>query len=160
MPKGIPELKNQLISGKGCYQFLIERDDTQKKIKICNQLLDSICKSRGSRKAKYVENLKNALTKLCIDSSDLINTCAKLKTSKKDCSRESAKRAQLCDKLIAAQYENSQLSEYKARYENQLECTFKIEQDYRKLLSENNILKERIQKLQEKQKKRLTNCES
>ena len=47
MPKGVSKEKNDLISGKGCYPFLLERDDTKKKLRICNQLLTSLLKTRA-----------------------------------------------------------------------------------------------------------------
>ena len=153
MPKGVSKEKHELISGKGCYPFLLEREDTKKKLKICNQLLDSVLKTRaGARRQKYVLDLRNSLTKLCILSTDLIETKAKLRAVKEDCSRESRKRADLQDRLIKTNYKNSDLSEFQARFEEQRQSTLRSEQDYGELLSENDALKERIQKLKEDNK--------
>ena len=153
MPKGVSKEKNELISGKGCYRWLLDRDDTKKKLKICNKLLDSLLKTRaGARREKYVVDIRNTLKKLCIISTDLIETQVKLQDAKADYSRESRKRADLQDKLIKANYKNTELSEFQARFEQARESTLKSERDYGLLLSENDILKERIQKLKEENK--------
>ena len=153
MPKGVSKEKNELISGKGCYRWLLDRDDTKKKLKICNQLLDSVLKTRaGARRDKYVLDLRNTLKKLCIFSTDLIETKAKLQDVKADYSRESRKRADLQDNLIEANYKNNELSEFQARFEQARENTLKSEQDYGQLLAENDTLKEQVQKLKEQNK--------
>ena len=157
MPKGVSKERNELISGKGCYAFLTERDDTQKKLMICNKLLDSLLKTRsGGRRDKYVTDIRNCFKKLCIQSTDLLllkkRSTKELQETKQDLSRESRKRADLRDKLTEAEYKNSQMSEYKSRFEDQRESTLKSEQNCGELLRENDILKETIARLKEQNK--------
>ena len=153
MPKGVSKEKNELISGKGCYRWLLEREDTKKKLKICNKLLDSLLKTRaGARREKYHLDLRNSLKKLCILSTDLIETKAKLQEVKADYSRESRKRADLQDNLIKANYKNKELSEFQARFEQARESSLKSEQDYGELLAENDKLKEQVERLKEENK--------
>ena len=155
MPRGICKEKNQLISGKGCYAFLTERLDTKKKLGICNQLLDSLLKTRTNNKERrdtYITNIRNCFKTLCIQSTDLLEEKRKHEETKQDLSRESRKRAELRDKLTEAEIQNSKYSEYKARFEEQKLCTYRSEQDYGELLRENDILKETIENLKEQNK--------
>ena len=155
MPKGVSKEKNELISGKGCYPFLTDREDTKKKLRICNQLLDSLLKTRsGGRRDKYVTDIKNCFKKLCIQSTDLLllkkRSTKELEETKQDLSRQSRKRADLRDKLTEAEYKNSQMSEFEARFEDQRESTLKSETFCGELLRENDILKETIARLKER----------
>ena len=153
MPKGVSKDKNELISGKGCYAFLTERGDTKKKLRICNQLLDSLLKTRsGGRRDKYVTDIRNCFKKLCILSTDLLEKKNELAETKHDLSRESRKRCELRDKLTEVEIQISQMSEFKARFEDQRESTLKSEQNCGELLSENQGLLERIARLKEQNK--------
>ena len=157
MPKGVSKEKNELISGKGCYAYMTEREDTKKKLRICNQLLDSLLKTRSNnkeRRDKYVTDIRNCFKKLCIQSTDLLllkkRSTKELEETKQDLSRESRKRAELRDKLTEAEYKNSQMSEYKSRFEEQLDLKHKSETFCGELLRENDILKETIARLKER----------
>ena len=153
MPKGVSKEKNELISGKGCYAYMTEREDTKKKLRICNKLLDSLLKTRsGERREKYVTDIRNCFKKLCILSTDLLEKKNELAETKQDLSRQSRKRADLRDKLTDAEYKNSQMSEFKARFEDQRESTLKSETFCGELLRENDILKETIARLKEQNK--------
>ncbi len=150
MPKGVSKEQNELVSGKGCYSFLLEREHTKKKLKFCNKLLSSLLKTRaGARREKYVLDLKNTLKKLCILSTDLVETQTKLQEIKNDFSRESRKRADLQDRLLRTNYKNSELSEFQARFEEQRQCTLRSEQDYGELLLDNDRLNKHIIKLKQ-----------
>jgi len=159
MPKGVSKERNELISGKGCYAFLTERDDTKKKLMICNKLLDSLLKTRSNNKERrdtYITNIRNCFKKLCIQSTDLLllkkRSTKELEETKQDLSRQSRKRADLRDKLTEAEYKNSQMSEFEARFEDQRESTLKSETFCGELLRENDILKETIARLKEQNK--------
>ena len=155
MPKGVTKEKQELVSGKGCFPFLLEREDTQKKLSICTKLLESLMKTRSNNKVrrdKYTTDLTNCLKKLCIHSTDLQETRKKLSETKEDLSRQSRKRAELQDRVLEVEYENSKSSEYKARFEEQREISYKSEQNYGELLRENDSLKERIRRIKEQKK--------
>ena len=150
MPRGVSKEKQELISGKGCYPFLTERDDTKKKLIICNKLLDSLMKTRSNnkiRRDKYTTEIRNCFLKLCIQSTDLLETRTKLEETKKDLSRQSRKRAALQDRVIELEFQNTKYSEYKVRFEEQLEVCKNSEQYYGELLRENDSLREGIKAL-------------
>ena len=154
MPKGVSKERNELTSGKGCYQFLLERKDTQKKLKICNNLLESLLKTRGNgaRRQKKVEELHNCFKKLCVQSTDLLELKEKLAETRNDLERQSRKRAELQDRVVDLEFAARDMGDYKARYEQQLESKHKIESEYGELLAQNESLKERLQNLKDKKK--------
>ena len=155
MPKGVTKEKQELVSGKGCFPFLLEREDTQKKLSICTKLLESLMKTRSNNKVrrdKYKNDLTNCLKKLCIHSTDLLETRKKLEETKEDLSRQSRQRCELQDRLLEVEYENRESSQYKERFEEQRELKHKSEQNYAELLRENDSLKERLKELKNKKK--------
>lgn len=155
MPKGVSKERNQLTSGKGCYTYLLERPDTEKKLKICNKLLDSLLKTRSNnkiRKDKYLGELRNCFKKLCVESTDLVELKIKLADTRSNLERQGMKRADLQDRVIELEFAARDMGDYKARYEQQIELKHKIEQDYGELLAQNESLKERIQTLKTKKK--------
>ena len=157
MPKGVSKERNELTSGKGCYTFLLERDDTAKKLKICNKLLDSILKTKSNNKTrrdKYISELRNCFKKLCVQSTDLIEVKEKLQETRNDLERQGRKRAELQDRVVELEFESRDNADYKTRYNSQVEQKHKIEQDYGELLSQNEALKDRIQNMKAKNKQK------
>ena len=85
----------------------LENENVQEKLKICDQLLASILKTRsGVRKNKYKQELRNVLEFLCVKHQDL----EELKKKYKD----------LHTKNIRTQVKNTELSDRNIRLEFKL----------------------------------------
>ena len=149
MPKGISKERTELTSASGCYEFLRKRPDTEKKMNICNKLLDSILKTKRnkSRRDKYITELRNCLTKLCVQSTDLIEVKEKLDETRNDLERQGRKRADLQDKVVQLEFENKLNADYKTRYESQVQSKLKLEEEFGNLLKQNEHLETRVDEL-------------
>jgi DNA repair ATPase RecN len=155
MPKGVSKLRNELTSGQGCYAFLLEREDTAKKLSICKKLLTSLLRTRSNnkiRRDKYLNEIHNCFKKLCVSSTDLQLITQKLENTRNDLNRQGRKRADLQDKVVELEIRANQMEEYKARYEQQTELKHKIESEYGELLAQNDCLKQRLQNFKDKKK--------
>ena len=80
--------------------FLVQRPDCAEKIKACLKVLDSICKTRTSkRRDQYISELQKLIKILSIDSTDLLEWKAKYKELQKRFRKEQTKKSELSDRL-------------------------------------------------------------
>tara|TARA_B110000467_G_scaffold127859_1_gene121096 strand:+ start:700 stop:1014 length:315 start_codon:yes stop_codon:yes gene_type:complete len=82
------------------YRFLLEQEDVQKRIKICDTILDSMLKSRGVRKKKYREELQNVHKFLSIKLSDYEKLKKKYSDLEKKYEQSQKKNAELSDRNV------------------------------------------------------------
>ena len=126
----------ELLSGK-VYRFLLEREDTKKKLSICRQKLASLEKARSSdRRKMYREQLDNCFKKLCSDSTDAVEFREKLRTARSETDRQSRKRAELADQVLLLQRMSVKFEKMKHAYETAKQTLWTMEEDYQKLLHE------------------------
>lgn len=139
----------QLISGR-VPAFLLEREDTQKKLTCCRKVLASLEKSRSSdRRALYREQLDNAFKRLCSDSTDMIMYRDKLKNARADTEREARKRAQYNDLWLNEQRKNIEFEFLKRNLETTKASLHRSEEDYGEVLEEKRELARTCSSLKE-----------
>ena len=127
---------SQLISGR-IPPFLLEREDTDKKLTCCRKVLASLEKSRSSeRRAMHREQLDNAFKRLCVDSTDVTMYRDKLKKARSDCERESRKRAEFCDLYHEEQRKHTEYEYLTTKLECCRSTMTRMEEDYEELLAE------------------------
>ncbi len=127
---------SQLISGR-VPPFLLEREDTEKKLTCCRKVLASLEKSRSSeRRAMYREQLDNAFKRLSADSTDVTMYRDKLKKARSDCERESRKRAEYCDLYHEEQRKHTEYEYLTTKLECCRSTMTRMEEDYEELLAE------------------------
>lgn len=131
------------------YSYLLEREDTKKKLTALEQIFESFTKTRNSdRKKKYKADLMNAFRVLCSDSTDLIEWKEKLKKARESSERQSKKRAELTDIVLALERTNKKLGDYETSLDLERESKYKTEEAYGKLLDENRELQNKLRKQQ------------
>ena len=127
---------SELISGR-VPAYLLEREDTKKKLNCCRSILASLEKARDSdRRALYRQQLDNCFKKLCSDSSDVIMYRDRLKKARADNERECRKRAEYNDMWIAEERKNVEYEYVKRNLETTKDSLRRSEEDYEELLKE------------------------
>ena len=82
-------------------RFLLEQETVQKRLKICQTLLESILKTRsGNRKNKYKEELKSVHEFLCVKANDHDELKQKYKELEKKYEHSQRKNSDLSDRNV------------------------------------------------------------
>ncbi len=123
--------------------FLLKPEETQKKIKVCQNLLGSVLKSRGARKGVYLEQLSNTFKNLCVDSTEKTQLKIESQTMKKEYNRVQKENAELHNELVCLQNTKKELETWEKRFNEERKAKRAIENQYGKLLRENQKLQEK-----------------
>jgi hypothetical protein len=93
---------------KNVSQFLTEQETTQKNLKACRRVLESILKSRASEKKKrYKQQLDNMFKNLCVGLDTNEKLQKQLDESRKENARLRQKKNEWHDKYLRLQTKTS-----------------------------------------------------
>lgn len=89
-------------------QFLIEKETTQKNLKACRRVLESILRSRASeKKNRYKAELDNIFKNLCVAQQDKADLEKKLEVLEEENQRLREKKNDWYDKYLRLQIKTS-----------------------------------------------------
>ena len=143
------EQHTQLISGRVA-GYLLEREDTEKRLRCVRSILASLEKARSSeRRGLYRQQLDNCFKKLCSDSTDMIMYRDRLKKAREDNERDSRKRAEYNDLWIEEQRKNVEYEWVKRNLDTTQNSLRRSEEDYGELLKEKRELERSCSNLKE-----------
>ena len=83
----------------------LEPDNVQERLRICQQLLESILKTRsGLRKTKYKESLRNVHEFLCVRNQELSELKKEYKELEAKYAHSQKKKAEISDRNIRLEF--------------------------------------------------------
>ena len=83
--------------------FLLKDEGVEKRVKVCETILESMLKSRGVRKSKYKDELKKVHQYLCVKATDHDNLKKKYKELEAKYEQSQMKNSILSDRNIRLQ---------------------------------------------------------